>query len=115
MKQSKYNLFRKFDNSYYLINSLNSSFIELSEEEYEELSNMNNSDFTDIDYNLLCKMAERGMIITNNTNELSNLKKRYYDAQNKKDLLTVTIAPTLNCNFACPYCYEDRDSKIINE
>ena len=115
MKQSNYNLLREFDSNYYLINVLNSTFIELSEYEYNELCKMDNSTFENISHDVLNKMIEQGMLVSDETDELLFLKKRYIREQKEKDLLTITIAPTLNCNFACPYCYEDRQGKIINK
>lgn len=111
MKLSRYNILKIFDNRYFIINTLNSSFLELSWEEYYLISC---NSIQNLDVTLLEHLTESGMIIKSDINELKLLKNRYLEEQQAKDLLTITIAPTLKCNFACPYCYENRNGKVIN-
>lgn len=115
MKQSKYNILREFDGRFYVINVLNSSFIEITKEQYEMLTLSLIINKKDFDVELYSKLCEKGMLIDDDADELGLLKKRYIKEQQAKDILTITIAPTLRCNFACPYCYEDRNGKIITK
>lgn len=110
MKLSRYNVFKIFDGRYFVFNTLNSSFLELTSEEYYML----NKNIKHLNNSLSENLFKNGMILRNDINELTILKDRYLKEQQTKDLLTITIAPTLRCNFACPYCYENRDGKIIS-
>lgn len=112
MKQSKYNILRKIGDKFYIINILSSSFVEISKEEYIELNKaILPVNISEKSYNELCK---NDMLIPKEIDELELLKERYIKAQRERDLLTITIAPTLRCNFECSYCYENRNGKIIN-
>lgn len=41
-------------------------------------------------------------------NELSSLRESYASKRFASDILGLTIAPTIDCNLACKYCYEDK-------
>ncbi len=112
MKFSNYNILKNYDNRYYIINTFHSTFLEISEEEYNLLLNNN---FIDLSSSLKSKLQNFGMLIDETTDELQQLKTRYFEEQLRKDHLTITIAPSLRCNFACSYCYENRYGKIISE
>ena len=63
---------------------------------------------------------DNGMLISTETDELKEVLERYEKKRTAKNRLSLTIAPTLDCNFACPYCYESRqpgkmDRKIGNQ
>lgn len=112
MKPSLYNVYQKIDSKFYVFNTYTLKHLEISQEQYELLKN-NDKNLDKIES---CnELAKLGIVINNNVNELYQLKKRYKKEQKEKDVLTITIAPTLRCNFACPYCYENRDGKIIDE
>ena len=101
MKKSRYHLLRIIDNKYYLVNILNSTLISLTKYEYEILCEKSDKTLEILNSNLLDKLIQNGMLIEDGVDELQLLKKRYIEEQSRKDLLTITIAPTLNCNFVC--------------
>ncbi len=56
-------------------------------------------------------------IIREGSDEIGILKKRVEGSKENTSSLTVTIVPTLSCNFACPYCFEgvDKHSALMPE
>lgn len=52
------------------------------------------------------KLLQGRFILDANLNELSLLKMRFWRSRFNFKGLGITIAPTLNCNFKCIYCYE---------
>lgn len=110
MKYSKYNLLRKINNGFYIINLLSSEYLKLSEEEYKSIKENKK-----LSQDLIEKLMQKRFIVDKDFDEVQYLKDRYKKAQEEKDLLTVTIAPTLRCNFSCPYCYENKNGKIIDK
>ena len=51
-------------------------------------------------------LAQEGLFVNEDADEVSALRLRYArDMANTKNFC-LAIAPTLECNFTCPYCYE---------
>lgn len=72
--------------------------------------NLNNLDQASIDN--INAMIEMGLIVDENFDELVNLqmlgsKEKY---RNDKEL-QITIAPTMECNMKCPYCFQSEEIK----
>lgn len=55
---------------------------------------------------LVDMMLEGNYIVHDDFDELKSIKYRHLSGKFNGGSLGLTIAPTLNCNFACPYCYE---------
>ncbi|MBO4676389.1 MAG: radical SAM protein [Oscillospiraceae bacterium] len=51
-------------------------------------------------------LQENGLLVADELDELDVLKYFHYKAKFSNESLILTIAPTMQCNFACPYCYE---------
>lgn len=119
MKVSKYNFFKKVNNSYYVVNILHSTFFELSKEQYFYLKSKKNvidvNNKKIFDSKTYEELINRKIIIKSNSNELKEIENAYNTARNSRNLLTITIAPTLSCNFRCPYCYENKNNKTLNQ
>ncbi len=54
------------------------------------------------------RLVDNGILIEDSFDEMGFLKYVHYKTKFSNDTLFLTIAPTLDCNFACPYCYENR-------
>lgn len=59
-------------------------------------------------------LVENGMLIETDFDELDYL--RYYNNKVRftSDYFCLTIAPTLSCNFDCPYCFENKRPGIMS-
>jgi len=57
-------------------------------------------------------MAKGSFIIDNDINELKLLKFRHNHDKYSRTRMNLIIAPTLACNFACPYCYEQVEDGV---
>lgn len=56
------------------------------------------------DYAYFTDFFKNGFIIPEDSDELSQLKE--INSERDTDVLYLTLVPTLDCNFACPYCYQ---------
>lgn len=60
-------------------------------------------------------LLQYGYIVPKELNELDILKLRSQSDKYTSKSLSLTIAPTLNCNMACPYCYEKKQNICMEE
>lgn len=104
-KLSNFNVYKEDNASLTIYNTLSSGILELDtkrKKEFLQYAN-NNECLTD---ELLHNLIKGRMLINVEDNELA-----YIDLISKASRLGgqgfgLTIAPTLECNFICPYCYE---------
>ena len=60
---------------------------------------------------IINQLMEGGFIIPKNFDEFNVIKSMHYRGRfGANKALTMTLIPTMNCNFRCPYCYE-KDKK----
>ena len=55
-------------------------------------------------------LAKGGFLVEEKYDELAIIRNRLFSSRYSTDKLGLTIAPTLDCNFRCEYCYE-KDSR----
>lgn len=109
MKYSQFNNSINLSYSYGLIyNSYTNMYILLRKKQYLDFLTLPIIEF-EYQYPKLYKLLlKAGCIIENDIDEIHLLQERIslIDNQNKNYLLTVN--PTMDCNFKCWYCYENR-------
>lgn len=60
-------------------------------------------------------LSNNGFIIDDGISELELLKIRSQNNKFDSDILALTIAPTLDCNMRCPYCFEEKQNVSMDE
>jgi len=110
-KLSKYNYFYQQDiDTYTCINLINKTIFAIDAEKYKLIQNYtdNIEVISNINPSLFSALNKLGIIIEKDFNEINFLiaehRKTIYSTNNYR----LTIMPTLECNFKCWYCYEDR-------
>lgn len=106
MYLSKYNIIKKINNETLIYNTKNAGVLKLNDEYTEEFENLlknNESDKGD----LIEALKQGSMLVDDNIDEKEILRIRYTAAKFNNQSLSLTIAPTMECNFACSYCYEE--------
>lgn len=110
MKPSKYNFFKKIPNlsseEYVAYNSYSNALAILSAEEYIEYKKFEENNTVHLDEELLKNLFKGNFIVKDETDEIELIRERMMQARYNSTSLGLTIAPTLNCNFRCAYCYE---------
>ncbi len=97
MKLSSYNIVIPYkDNKYLLFNTISSAFALVDSSQYVST----NED-----------LIKGGFLVSDDCNELLLHQYRYLSSLFLSNKLNLTIATTMNCNFACPYCFEDGNKK----
>lgn len=99
--------------------SKSNSFMELSEDLYEILKPYMNCESYTISENIpedvLCVLKNEGFVCLPYEDDEFVTKCQFVtqSVQHDKSTLNLVIVPTLNCNFNCPYCFENNKRASI--
>lgn len=111
IKKSKYNYVIAINDECILFNTRTLSIVGLDEAEKNRY--MQICDGEECDDEFYQELYKVGVLIDWNLDERKILKHRLQKSRYSKEELCITIAPTLGCNFACPYCYQ-RQGEVKN-
>ncbi|MCI8746497.1 MAG: SPASM domain-containing protein [Lachnospiraceae bacterium] len=119
MKKSVYNkILTTNDGKKIAFNSMTCALAEVDEsffKIYDNIENLNYENLDDQQKKLINNMLKGNYIINDEIDELKIIKYRHFHSKFTEDILSLTIAPTLECNFACPYCYETPKKGLMNK
>ena len=96
-------------NDYLLYNFLTGALIRIDSECYKRINDISLLNQDEI--NLL---LDNGVII-NDFDEIQYLKYGNKLACTDSELLSILIAPTMECNFRCPYCFEHHGTGMMSK
>lgn len=103
MQSKKYGIF--------IYNSTTNSFVKINEELYSKIKGINewSTEIKLFDQDFAEILEKHNIVVTDDFDEEVFYKKKYtkYMASFNPSVLSLTIATTSNCNFKCPYCYEE--------
>ena len=110
MKVSNYNFFWDTENDNKIAyNSMTNALAEVDDKFFEILDNvafLQYGSLSDEEQKIYAEMRRGFFIVEDCVDELKILKARHRIGRYGVNGLGLTIAPTMNCNFKCPYCYE---------
>ena len=112
MKPSKYTVAIPAHKQYILLNMVSGAVVELTSEEYSAFTGRSSYSLKDEQIEIL---RACGMLIEDDVDETALLRRTYWKSKFSNELIRITVCPTLDCNFACPYCYEQRRSGTMSE
>ena len=113
MKASRYNrIFQSSDGTWLAFNSWSTALAELEPESLDFVRSMlKDPDQTPCDSvekeQIREALLSGHFLIDDEMDELATLKSDLFRDRFRTDMLDLTIAPTLDCNFRCDYCYEE--------
>lgn len=113
MKWSRYNYFFEGELKFFLYNSLSNSFAEFDSDTYHELYKMKELEQVEVkDEELKKHLTLMKAFVENDQDEINKIKYLVLLRRFNDSTLHLTINPTLDCNFACSYCFEGKHSHI---
>ena len=108
MKLSRYNFLRQYDDATIFFNATTCALAVVDENFLRVLDDVKNNSYDEKNYDaqLIADMKSSGCLIDDDVDELERLE--FYRNLAKYDVTNfgLTIAPTLDCNFRCKYCFE---------
>lgn len=116
MKKSNYNYIIKKDGNSYCFNALTRHFFNIPEKGEEILKAALESpdECKDKLPGFYDRLLQGGFIVENEINELDIIRKKHQEACNSKKY-SLTILPTIDCNFNCWYCYEKHVPYVMSD
>ncbi len=108
MKLSRYNFLRQYEDATIFFNAITCALAVVDENFLRVLDDVKNNSYDEKNYDaqLIADMKSSGCLIEDDVDELEQLE--FYRNLSKYDVTNfgLTIAPTLDCNFRCKYCFE---------
>lgn len=114
MKESKYNVCVEHNGQHLMFNSRTTATAALDKPAMEILDAVRQGAEVE-ETDLARAMEKAGFLVDDCINELQQLEVRYNLGRYEKTGLDLIVAPTMTCNFTCPYCYESPKSGIMSE
>jgi len=105
MKQSKFNISKIVDNEILLYNTFTKSLIRLDNDYWNGI--LKSLDSIDADHPLV----KLGFILENPQSQLDCYRLGYLQNCFSNKMLSLVIAPTIDCNLSCEYCFEKGNKK----
>lgn len=103
-KKSVYNFtYRRGTNENVIYNTYSKALVVLNDDEYEQYEAMSFADAA-----IEQTLAENRILVDADFDEVAFMRYCHYRTKYAHEMLHLTIAPTTDCNFGCPYCYENR-------
>lgn len=116
-KKSFYNIIiDKIDGKYLLFNSLSGSLVLLNEEcknFYDRIEDIYDLNDQELEYFNL--MKENALLVDYDLDEYGLYTIKEKSNRYNPQMFTLTIAPTMNCNMNCPYCYEKKEQSKMDK
>ena len=108
MKLSRYNFLKRYDDATIFFNAATCALAVVDENFLRVIEDVKNNSYDEKNYDaqLIADMKSSGCLVEDDVDELERLE--FYRNLDKYDMtnLALTIAPTLDCNFRCKYCFE---------
>ena len=106
MKSSKYNIFIENNDNILAYNSRTAALAEVSCDTYDEILKVLDTPNEEHEVKLKEDLMYGGFLVKDDFDELASIRHDMYKERFSTEALSLTIAPTADCNFRCPYCYE---------
>ncbi len=114
MKPSAYNVFVPDGEGMWGYNTRSAALVRLTSPEWQRVQRILDGD-SQSDQSRRTRKLRDGLIrgqflVPDDLDELAVLKVKNHISRFASGSISLIIAPTLRCNFACPYCYVDRNA-----
>lgn len=121
MKPSQFNVPVTIDDSTHLLfNTLTKKYAILSPSQKQSIEDLlstfgQRDGYSQEEANLLKQLAQRGMLVADQIDELALIRKYQQMVHEQQDKAIIVIKMSLNCNFRCVYCYQEHTGPIMTE
>ena len=102
------------------LNTFKGSFFPLSVSDFEVFGGIiaaveDEKPLAEFPQSMIKIMHDYGFLIEQEFDERDAIRHRYFNGRDKEKNLKLTIAPTVSCNFACSYCFEEHPKRHMSQ
>jgi uncharacterized protein len=116
MRRSRYNVVVEHGERFWVYNGLSGMLLAVSPDQWRAVGRfLDGDDARPPTAETLHDLAGGRMIVTDDTDELEVLGRRYHASTHDRSSFALTIVTSLGCNFDCPYCFEAKVPSILDE
>ena len=103
-KKSRFNFtYKQSDDAYVVFNTYSKALVVLNSCEFKQFE-----DSAFDDPQMIQELTDNGILIDEAFDEIGFMTYCHNMTKFSKGALHLVLATTMDCNFACPYCYENR-------
>lgn len=125
MRRMKVSFYNHFTNSfaanhYIAFNALTGAHIELDQLGFDQLEQLleaveTHGTLPDEMSKLQEQLVSSGFVVDADSDELARVHDRYFDFVKTEKGMSLTIAPTISCNFGCNYCFQSHSNRRMRD
>jgi uncharacterized protein len=110
MKSSFYNIQFEYKGNIFVFNTLRGALAGLDDEYLDVLQGKKEKNI-----NAAKELINQGFMVEDDLNEYESVKNNFFRGKYSDGMLSITILPSLACNFRCPYCYQCETTETMSE
>lgn len=119
MKLSNYNMKLDIDNKHAIYNTISRKYVlydDIKRDCIENiLNNINKEKYSINEAEVLKIFIKNGIVIEDNLDEFEKITYLFNKTKYQDRRFILIISPTLDCNFRCSYCFEERKNSYISD
>ncbi|MFI5015218.1 MAG: radical SAM protein [Hyphomicrobiales bacterium] len=114
MRESRYNIWVEKPQAAYVFNARSGALLRIDAAHYRSLRGFLSDGTTDCPPGVLANLVAGSMLVADDADEVESLARRYRAGRENASRFALTIVTSLGCNFACPYCFEEKHPSIMD-
>lgn len=113
-KESRYNIWQRAGGRWFVFNGASGALLSLSERDRAAMEGLLAGGAEEACPPKLLEALVLGlMLLPADFDEVERLRQVYRASSGSDDHLSLTIVPSLGCNFDCPYCFENKTPSVM--
>lgn len=119
LKASRYNVDTQLDDQNVIYNMISNKYVlyDPLEKDYVDklLNNLNKEAYEIREAEMIKKFVINGIVIDDEVDEIDKVSHTVNKMKYQDRIFFLTILPTWDCNFRCPYCFEERNELRMDD